>query len=59
LGGLVREIEKQEIIDYKDIPNFPVSTVEGHSGRLIFLEYLVAKRLLPCKADSTFTKVTI
>ena len=36
LGGLVREIEKQEIIDYKDIPNFPVSTVEGHSGRLIF-----------------------
>ncbi|MCB8963805.1 MAG: purine-nucleoside phosphorylase [Bacteroidales bacterium] len=36
LGGLVREIEQQEILEYKDIPNFPVSTVEGHSGRLIF-----------------------
>ncbi|BDX37912.1 purine nucleoside phosphorylase [Tenuifilaceae bacterium CYCD] len=38
LGGLVREIEKQEILEYKDIPSFPVSTVEGHSGRLIFGE---------------------
>ncbi|MDI3526624.1 MAG: purine-nucleoside phosphorylase [Tenuifilum sp.] len=36
LGGLVREIENQEALEYKDIPNFPVSTVEGHSGRLIF-----------------------
>ncbi len=36
LGGLVREIENQQALDYKDIPNFPVSTVEGHSGRLIF-----------------------
>ena len=38
LGGLVRVIEKQEILEYKDIPSFPVSTVEGHSGRLIFGE---------------------
>lgn len=45
LGGLVREIEKQEIIDYKDIPNFPVSTVEGHSGRLIF-GYLGGKQVV-------------
>lgn len=36
LGGLVDEIEITETLDYKDIPNFPVSTVEGHSGRLIF-----------------------
>ncbi len=36
LGGLVNEIENAEIIDYKDIPNFPVSTVKGHHGRLIF-----------------------
>lgn len=36
LGGLVREIENQQALEYKDIPNFPVSTVEGHSGRLIF-----------------------
>ena len=36
LGGLVNEIEIQHTIDYEDIPNFPVSTVEGHHGRLIF-----------------------
>jgi len=36
LGGLVRDIKNQEIVEYKDIPNFPLSTVDGHSGRLIF-----------------------
>ena len=36
LGGLVEHIENKQAIDYSDIPNFPVSTVEGHSGRLIF-----------------------
>lgn len=36
LGGLVKDITEQQVLEYKDIPNFPVSTVEGHSGRLIF-----------------------
>lgn len=36
LGGLVQHIEIEHSIDYSDIPHFPVSTVEGHSGRLIF-----------------------
>ena len=36
LGGLVSEIDIQHSIPYNEIPNFPVSTVEGHSGRLIF-----------------------
>lgn len=36
LGDLVELIENQEIIEYKDIPNFPVSTVSGHKGRLVF-----------------------
>lgn len=35
LGALVDHIEKECVVDYKDIPSFPVSTVEGHSGRLI------------------------
>ena len=35
LGGLVNEINIEKSIDYKDIPNFPISTVEGHSGRMI------------------------
>lgn len=36
LGGLAKDITNQEILDYGNIPNFPVSTVEGHHGRLIF-----------------------
>ncbi len=36
LGGLSSKIEIQIEIDYKDIPNFPVSTVEGHAGKLIY-----------------------
>ena len=36
LGGLVQEIEKEIVIDYQDIPHFPVSTVESHHGKLIF-----------------------
>ena len=36
LGGLVKEIEISYSIPYENIPNFPISTVEGHSGKLIF-----------------------
>ena len=35
LGGLVSEIEIEFSIPYNEIPHFPLSTVEGHSGRLI------------------------
>lgn len=38
LGGLVNEINIKHIIPYEEIPDFPVSTVEGHSGKLIFGE---------------------
>jgi purine-nucleoside phosphorylase len=36
LGALAKEIEVEFSLDYEDIPNFPVSTVESHKGRLIF-----------------------
>jgi purine-nucleoside phosphorylase len=36
LGGLVKEIEILHTIPYEKIPNMPLSTVEGHSGKLIF-----------------------
>ena len=38
LGGLVKEINIIDTIPYEEIPNFPVSTVESHSGKLIFGE---------------------
>jgi len=36
LGNLVREIAVEQEIAYESIPHFPVSTVEGHQGKLIF-----------------------
>lgn len=39
LGGLTTHIKTIREIDYKDIPHFPVSTVEGHAGKLIFGEF--------------------
>jgi purine-nucleoside phosphorylase len=39
LGGLTAKMENCIEIDYKEIPNFPVSTVEGHAGKLIFGEF--------------------
>ncbi|MGP1477011.1 MAG: purine-nucleoside phosphorylase [Phocaeicola sp.] len=36
LGRLANDISDSYCISYKDIPNFPVSTVEGHAGQLIF-----------------------
>lgn len=35
LGSLADEIEEKIVIDYKDIPNFLISTVESHAGKLI------------------------
>lgn len=35
LGGLADEIDVEQTIEYKDLPNFPLSTVESHKGRLL------------------------
>lgn len=36
LGNLGNNIEVEKVLPYGDIPNFPVSTVKGHKGQLIF-----------------------
>ena len=36
LGGLTHEINEEGSLQYKEIPNFPLSTVKGHEGKLIF-----------------------
>jgi purine-nucleoside phosphorylase len=36
LGVMGEEVENKIVIEYSDIPNFPVSTVEGHKSRFIF-----------------------
>jgi purine-nucleoside phosphorylase len=35
LGRLASQIEASVVIDYRDIPGFPLSTVESHAGRLL------------------------
>lgn len=39
LGILATEVENRTMINYSDIPHFPVSTVEGHEGRLVLGRY--------------------
>jgi len=48
LGTLADEIESPLVIDYKDIPNFPVSTVEGHAGQLV-IGKLMGKQVIAMK----------
>ncbi|MCC7031065.1 MAG: purine-nucleoside phosphorylase [Chitinophagaceae bacterium] len=36
LGGLVDDVNISLSLNYEDIPNFPVSTVKGHGGKLLF-----------------------
>lgn len=38
LGSFANEIKSEFEIPYNEIPHFPVSTVEGHSGKLVFGE---------------------
>lgn len=36
LGGFTDDIQIEFTLSYNDIPNFPVSTVQGHKGALVF-----------------------
>ena len=35
LGALADDLDIEAVIEYRDLPNFPLSTVESHSGRLL------------------------
>lgn len=39
LGGILQNMQVHTQVDYKDIPEFPTSTVAGHNGRFIFGAY--------------------
>jgi purine-nucleoside phosphorylase len=45
LSDLTTEIDVKAVIDYKNIPHFPVSTVQSHSGKLV-LGLLAGKRVI-------------
>ncbi len=56
LGGLADLIKDPVIIPYEEIPNFPVSTVEGHVGRLVIGRLGNKKKSLQCKEDFISTR---
>ena len=41
LGNLSSEMEIEQEIAYETIPHFPVSTVEGHQGKMILADWVV------------------
>ena len=45
LGNLSTRVNAEKILDYEDIPHFPVATVEFHSGKLIYGE-LAGKKVV-------------
>jgi len=45
LGGLVNVIDEVAVVKYSDIPHFPVSTVKGHKGQLMF-GYIAGKKVV-------------
>lgn len=53
LGALVNDVQVAGEINYEDIPHFPLSTVESHSGKLIF-GYLGEKRVVVMKGRFHF-----
>src|SRR5450759_136951 len=54
LGSFTNEIKIEKEIAYGDIPNFPVSTVKGHSGKLIFGE-LSGKKVVAMSGPVSYT----
>lgn len=46
LGDLVNELNIEKTVPYKDIPNFPVSTVAGHKGQLLFARLKSGKKVV-------------
>lgn len=45
LGNLANDIQVEKVLPYSQIPNFPVSTVQGHKGQLVF-GYLAGKKVV-------------
>lgn len=46
LGNLVNELNIEKTVLYKDIPHFPVSTVAGHKGQLLFARLKSGKKVV-------------
>ena len=56
--NFIQELKVHKEIDYEDIPHFPVATVEGHHGKLIF-GTIAGKQLLLWPDDFIFMKAIL
>ena len=64
LGGFAEGLEEQKVIPYKEIPSYPHSTVEGHTGELAIgsmkgVELIAAKGRFHYYEGYSFQEITI
>ena len=64
LGGFAEGLEEQKVIPYKEIPSYPHSTVEGHTGELVIgsmngVELIAAKGRFHYYEGYSFQEITI
>ena len=64
LGGFAEGLEEQKVISYKEIPSYPHSTVEGHTGELAIgsmngVELIAAKGRFHYYEGYSFQEITI
>ncbi len=57
LGAVADAVDDPVIVPYAEIPHFPQSTVEGHSGRIV-AGLLGARRWSSCRGACTITRAT-
>ena len=58
LNSVADSVEKADIIPYGELPNWPVSTVQGHAGRLVIGE-LEGQTVLVMQGRIHFMKVIV
>eukprot|EP00730_Choanoeca_flexa_P003884 TRINITY_DN11532_c0_g2_i2.p2 TRINITY_DN11532_c0_g2~~TRINITY_DN11532_c0_g2_i2.p2 ORF type:complete len:226 (+),score=27.52 TRINITY_DN11532_c0_g2_i2:48-725(+) len=64
LGGLADKVENPTTVEYKNIPNFAVSTVKGHAGKLVFgtvggAPVVIMKGRLHCYEGYAFSRIAV
>lgn len=53
LSGLADDVQSPTILDYRDLPHFPISTIPGHVGRLV-IGYMAGRPVLVMQGRTHF-----
>ena len=57
LNSLADSVQNAQVIPYRELPNWPVSTVQGHAGQLVIGE-LEGQSVFVMQEGSIFTRAT-